>query len=762
MANENKDTSQELDTKDVGLDVEKAKFEKERINFDIAKLQDSKEKAELELISVNTQITKVKEELDGVKSNIGNKTTELDALLKTKMAYEEEISSKKTEIEDISKVIEAKQTELNELEEVRVLEATNTKTSISFKKNGKVFSAENKPVVRIIAPEDRLSKKSWGSVNTNDIKKIAYLSESMNDCFAFIDNKDNGWEKYQHPVYQIFQSDEDGIDFDVVLNTNGLKSAIDYVQSKAGISLDSKQKKSMSKFFVNKYKTLEEIGQGTVPENLKKVAESKVVFETTKPYLDALLEGLLSDNIIDLDDSEVVEQSTDDEDVVIKLDDENTNITLQTIAQTLSTILGSDELNKEKEAAEAAAEAAAAEAAEAAAEAAILEAAILSAKISAEDAKRVIEQFNPSDESLDVNKELTKFVDLLLTNNDGTKTPFAETYELSEGSDVYAMYGVVKDSFVNGDFTTALQILKGVAGTLFVNIKNATAPVTVQSTEAAKDLNVVNDIPATDVSITAPIDAPIEATPTDVTSDIPTETLKLTDVQIINYAHNMSTLILARYEEVQDIFAGITSKASEIPPVDTTMPIDTTEMSQIPNTNEQTTITDPATKIFEQNINDNNNNGGTEMDSTKLIEMLKENFESQDDINDENVLEAVGSIISDFIETTEKCTEMEKELNEFKAGAITALKNEKTSTLESLGVDKATIEDAFAAASTAEEIEAKFEELNKVISSITTANKVTESTQKVILTRKGTANPDEVVPDATQPKDNFDRLMDSI
>ena len=749
MSNVNKDAPQDIDNKDVSLELEKTQILRDRLELDIDKLQARAKKEEDILTSIIAQSASAKEELDGIKSNIGNKTGELDALLTTKLTYEEETVAKKKEIDDITGVIESKQTELKEIEELNVLETKNNKTTVVLKKKGKIFSSENKPVVRMVSPDERISKSSWGSVDTIELSKISYLSDGMNDCFAFIDKNVEGWEKYKYPVYQLFHSDEEGVDFDAVLNINGLKTAVEFMQSKSGIALDSKEKKSMFKYFAKQYKYLEEIGQGELPESLKKVSESKIIFETTKPYLDMFLEGLLADNIIDLDESEVVEQTDENsEDVIIKLDDENTSNTLQSIAEVLSNILGENDIQPEI------VEKAVEEAVEETKETEdITVVDPIQFKISAEDARRVVEQFNPDDTSININNEISEFVELVLRAEDGAATPFAETYELKDGADVYAMYGVIKDNFVNGDFTSSLQILKALTGTLFVNIKNAPS-VNIQSTEATEDINTFDNINAPQT------DAPAPATDdpaTDVTSDVPAQDpiLKLTDVQIINYAFNMSTLILSKYDTIQDIFNTIastdTADASQTTPIETP-PSDMGDSSNV-NTNEQTVNDNNETKIFEQN-----NNGGIEMDATKLIEMIKENFDSQDDINETNVLEAVGSIISDFVEMSKKCNELEIALNDIKTKELMTLKEEKTRTLESLGVEKTAIENAFESVNTQEEIEAKYEELNSLLSSVT--NKVTESTQKVTLSRKGTANPDEVV--VTSKKDDFDKIMDSI
>ena len=737
MENVIKGNSVDSTVVEVGLDVEKAQIKKDRLELTIDQLNAKKDLAEKEISLIIAQSDDANAELVAIKSNINTKTGELDALAKTKISYEDELATKKSEIDAIDAIIESKQLELKEAEELKVLESKNDKSTVILKKRGKVFSTENKPVVRVVSPDERIAKSSWASVNTDEIRKIAYLSEDMNDCFAFIDKTESGWEKYKYPVYQIFPSDEDGIDFDLVINTSGLKTALTFMQSKTGAALDIKEKKAMYKYFAKKYKTLEEIGQAEIPETLKKVSESKVVFETSKAYLDIFLEGLLSDNIIDLDESEVVEQSETDEDVLIKLDDENTANALQTIAVTLSTLLSGDEIviddtntsNTED----------------------VVEEQPKQIKISNDDARKVVEQFNPDDASLDVNKELTEFVEMLLTNEDGTPTAFADTYELKDGSDIYAMYGVIKDSFVNGDFTTSLQILKALTGTIFVNLKNADQ-TDVQSTEKTEDIPTIADATATDTSL-APTDSSVTdpAAPiTDVSSDA---TVTLSDVQIINYAFNMSTLVLAKYDELQDVFTSIGTPNIDsnelVPAIDTTVPDTIPLGEQTIENNEQT--------IYEQTNNDNN--GGIEMDATKLIEMIKDNFESQDEINEENVLEAVSSIIADFAEMAEKYNAVETELNEIKLKEVDSLKNEKTRTLESLGLEKTAIDEAFASVTTSEEIEAKFEELSKVVASV---NKVTESTQKMPLTRKGTANPDESVVITANTKDSFDKLMDSI
>lgn len=710
----NTDTSA-VDVNGINLDIEKAQVLKDRLEINIDKLKNSLEKEEALLADLQSKTSSAKTELDEVIANITVKTEELDALLKTKISYETEIAAKLADITKITGVIESKTNESKELDELNELKAKSTDTIVMFKKNGVVFSAERKPVISIIAPEDRLSKKEMDATDIEEMQKIAFLNGEMDNCFAKISPDVVSFEKYSHPTYQAFPSNEEGVDFDIVLNTTELNKLSTSMQSKTAMALNTSEKKDVCKYLLDKYTSLDEIGCCEVPTFLKSVTESKITFETTKPYLDALLEGLLFDNIIDLDDSDVREQTDgveNDSEIVISLDEANTVDALQKLGVTLSQILGGEE------------------------EIIPVTEPTSVKMIDDEDAKRVVEQFNPADEQLDVEAELTEFVDLLLKNNDDTKTPFSETYELKDGTDVYAMYGVVKDSFANGDYTTALQILKGLTGTIFVNIKNSSQVINVQSTEQ------VGDIPPTDVVPDA----------TDVTTDIVPEAtddtgkLKLTDVQIINYAFNMSTLILARYEDVQEIFAGIAGEPEVEPEID-----EQTQNNAVTSVfeNTDTTINDENN---ETNIN-TNTNGGVEMDGTKLIEMLKENFEIAEELNEENVLEAVGSIIADFIELNEKHSAMEKEISEAK---MTALKEEKSAELVTSGIETSVVESAFAELKTEAEVTAKVAELMATISATT----VTESTIKPVISRKGTANPEDII--ETGAVDNFDRLMNAI
>jgi len=716
----NKDdiTKNTSDVDAIALEIEKKEVQKDRLTVDIDKLENTIAKTESKLEDLSSKTETATSELEELNKNINDSKSELDALLQTKKTYESEIEAKTAALEELKASIETKTTESAELDELNALKNKSTNTEVTFKKSGKVFDSENSPTVRIVEPKDRIAKMDWNSVDADEIKKIAYLNGEMDSCFAHVNESTDGFNKYEHPVYQAFPSEEDGVDFDMVLNVNALNSISELMQSKAAIAIDTDVKKEVCKYVLDRYTALDEIGQGSAPEFLSKVTESTISFKTEKPYLDALLEGLLTDNIIDLDASELIEKPEENNDenneensdetdektndsVIVAIDNEKTEATLREIGQTLSKILGSD--NSEEDNSE-------------------------ENKQPKLDGNQVVEQFNPADETLDVKSELTEFVDLLLANDDGSKTPFSETYDLKNGSDVYAMYGVIKDSLTNADFATALQILKGLTGTIYVNIKNSDQ-VDVQSTEQVEPTD----------------DMDIDKTPE--TEPVENSKLKLTDVQIINYAFNMSTLILARYDEVKEIFDAIQGEEPAPEP-------EQEEPAPMPDenidTNEQTTENNT---VFE-----NTNDGGVEMDASKLIEMLNENFDIQEELNEENVLDAVGSIITDFVDVSEKYSNLEKEIESQK---VTEMKKNYTKELCDLGVEEDVITKAFEELNSEEEITAKYEELKpEENNEDNDENKVTESTDKVTLKRKGTANPEDIVVEPA--KDNFDKLMSQI
>jgi len=237
---------------------------------------------------------------------------------------EEAIEAKKKELDEITQAIASAQQELEKVEEAK------RKVVVRFA--GKTFSEDNPPKIRVVPVEEKVDESPWGQVYKLALRKLVWLTKDeklAREVFGIVRSMDD-YRDLLYPVYKPFKSKEKGYDIDLVLNLNGLKTALAFFFGRPGMSLSREEKKQLLKFLLKKYKELDKAGIHPVPESLLKAAKRFKVaemFTAEDDFVDTVLEAALIHGLVEIevDEDNVSEQA-------IKVDPESV---LRGIADTI-------------------------------------------------------------------------------------------------------------------------------------------------------------------------------------------------------------------------------------------------------------------------------------------------------------------------------------------------------------------------------------------------------------------------------------------
>jgi len=225
-----------------------------------------------------------------------------------------ETSIKEAKVEELNKLIEAKETEIKSIEEdlEKVLEKAK-KGEMVVRIAGMIFSKDEKPRLRVVSPEERVTKSEWASVNKEKIKKLVYLSENEDvakQVFALVRGMENH-ESLNHPIYQPFASQEEDFDIDLVLNVNGLTQTTDFIQSLITDSQTKEERASVLRFLKDKYTALQAAGLAEIPSSLRdKVIEVIEGMEIEQHETSSIVEPLIQYAVInDFIDLETIQEN---------------------------------------------------------------------------------------------------------------------------------------------------------------------------------------------------------------------------------------------------------------------------------------------------------------------------------------------------------------------------------------------------------------------------------------------------------------------
>jgi|GEM_PF-5058681 len=295
--------SYKLEPKEVELQVKQLAFEKEKIEHDI---QSSKE----ELDSITASLEDLNQKLQK-KESIVTGLSKLENSLKEKQSeLEETLEKKKKEFEELTAQYNETKEKLEEVKEsyTKFLEKASKGKVVYFA--GKSFSSDNPPKIRVVPISERVSDTEWGNVNKDKLKQIVSLvgdEKLAKQLFGLVDGDPTDEDNLKYPVYQLFKSKEEGYDIDAVLNKNGLKTALVFMQGRAGMALTKKEKKALMKFLLSKYQEIEKEGLGEIPKSLRNVAErvnilDRFEIDDMDDFATPVIESAVTKGFIEIED----------------------------------------------------------------------------------------------------------------------------------------------------------------------------------------------------------------------------------------------------------------------------------------------------------------------------------------------------------------------------------------------------------------------------------------------------------------------------
>lgn len=296
--------------------------EKLRLEVDNLNLQkDVLEKAIAELNNDKETMTQVISQLEQQKQEVESQIKEAEEKLKNKIktleelgVLSEQINKKKEEIAQLEEQIKEKTEELQRIQDsIRIAE--QKKDVLTVRIAGKVFDENNPPKMRVVPVSEKVSNSEWSDVPKNKLRKLVFLTgdkKLASKVFGLIGDFSD-WTDLKYPVYQPLKSEEDDYDIDLVLNRNGLATAVAFLFGRAGMALDKEEKTRLIKFLVDKYKQLEKEGIAQVPPTLAKAAKNLKVLEKLEgsdEILTGIIEHAILTGMIEVEDEDGLEDDT--------------------------------------------------------------------------------------------------------------------------------------------------------------------------------------------------------------------------------------------------------------------------------------------------------------------------------------------------------------------------------------------------------------------------------------------------------------------
>jgi len=156
---------------------------------------------------------------------------------------------------------------------------------VSVELFGKTYNEENRPKIRIVPPSEKVSTKAWGDIPKLPIRKAVWLSKDkkvISEAFGVLDE---GWEndytQLKYPHHELQPSDVDGYDLDLVININGLRTAMLFALGRAGMYLTPEQKRKLGRHLMKHYRELVKAGVvEDIPDGIKTLSSvENVVIE---------------------------------------------------------------------------------------------------------------------------------------------------------------------------------------------------------------------------------------------------------------------------------------------------------------------------------------------------------------------------------------------------------------------------------------------------------------------------------------------------
>jgi len=280
--------------------------EKLRLEVDNLNLQkDVLEKAIAELENDKEAMTQVISQLEQQKQEVESQIKEAEEKLKNKLktleelgVLSEQINKKKEEIAQLEEQIKEKTEELQRIQD-SIKIAEQKKDVLTVRIAGKVFDENNPPKIRVVPVSEKISNSEWSDVPKNKLRKLVFLTgdkKLASKVFGLIGDFSD-WTDLKYPVYQPLKSEEDDYDIDLVLNRNGLATAVAFLFGRAGMALSKEEKTQLIKFLVDKYKQLEKEGIAQVPPTLAKAAKNAKILEKLEGS-DDILTGIIEHAIL--------------------------------------------------------------------------------------------------------------------------------------------------------------------------------------------------------------------------------------------------------------------------------------------------------------------------------------------------------------------------------------------------------------------------------------------------------------------------------
>jgi len=263
------------------LEVEKLRLERD-------KLATEKEKLEFELLKLQSQ----KEALEQKVKELEEKDKELS----------DKVYSKDSEFKIITKKLAEYEEKAKELE--------------------------------IVPPSEKVSTKAWGDIPKLPIRKAVWLSNNkrvIREAFGVLDE---GWEEdytqLKYPHHELQPSDAEGYDLDLVLNINGLRTAMLFALGRAGMYLTPEQKRALGRHLMRHYRELVKAGVvEDIPDGVKTLSsvENVVIEAENDEVLTNIIDAVITKGFLKIDIPSEDEEENDEiadgvESVVVDVDDE--------------------------------------------------------------------------------------------------------------------------------------------------------------------------------------------------------------------------------------------------------------------------------------------------------------------------------------------------------------------------------------------------------------------------------------------------------
>lgn len=236
------------------FELEKMALKKERLDLEIKKLEQSKSEIEEELKRLYEELEKKHNKISEVNKELEIKENELIITIGKIDRYkdlienlEKNIQEKTEKLSEIEKILKEKE----EVEQKRIKDG-----SLVVKYKDKEFSLSNPPKIKVV--KDKISEKSWGNIDKTTLRKLLYLTQDKDliyETFGIVEDI-NDYSTYKYPHHELVESEDEKYDFELVLNTNGLRTALVFATGFAGRFLTKDKKEELGKHLLHHYEYL--------------------------------------------------------------------------------------------------------------------------------------------------------------------------------------------------------------------------------------------------------------------------------------------------------------------------------------------------------------------------------------------------------------------------------------------------------------------------------------------------------------------------